>query len=88
MRCLAGLVFLSLIDISGGLAQSNLLNSVKNNPKEAISLCDRFRSFNSRGISAHSDEVKSEISAKKNLNKVDAEILSTYVIGLHCPEVN
>ena len=70
------------------LAQSNLLESVKKNPKEAISLCNQFRDLNSKGISASSEENLSKLSKQRNLSKVDAEIFSTYVIGLHCPEVS
>ena len=68
-------------------AQSSLLESVKRNPKEAISLCKRFRALNAQGISANSEKALQEISSKKNLNRIDSEILSMYVIGLHCPDV-
>ena len=68
-------------------AQSNLLENVKQNPDEAIALCSKFRSLNSKGISASSNESIMEISNQKKLTKVDAEILSMYVRGLHCPEV-
>ena len=70
------------------LAQSNLLENVKRNPQEAKTLCQRFRNLNSKGISASSKETIKEISSQKNLSISDAEILSIYVIGLHCPEVN
>ena len=36
-------------------SQSNLLESVKKNPNEARNLCNKFREFNSKGISASSD---------------------------------
>ncbi len=70
------------------LAQSNLLESVKRNPEEARALCEQFKKLNSRGISASSKESITEISRQRNLNNTDAEILSIYVIGLHCPDVN
>ncbi len=70
------------------LAQSNLLETVKRNPEEAKLLCKQFRDMNSKGISINSNEAISEISSKRNLSKIDAEILSIYVIGLHCPDVN
>ena len=38
-------------------SQSNLLESVKKNPNEAKNLCNKFREFNSKGISASSDKV-------------------------------
>tara|TARA_Y100001968_G_scaffold69255_1_gene60365 strand:- start:812 stop:1126 length:315 start_codon:yes stop_codon:yes gene_type:complete len=68
-------------------AQSNLLENVKKNPAEAIALCSKFKSLNSKGISASSNESIAEISNQKKLSKMDAEILSMYVRGLHCPEV-
>ena len=70
------------------LAQSNLLENVKRNPKEAKDLCKQFRSLNSKGISASSNEAIDQVSSQKNLSNTDAEILSIYVIGLHCPDVN
>ena len=35
-------------------AQSNLLESVKKNPKNAIEICNKFKELNKRGISASS----------------------------------
>ncbi len=72
----------------GVLAQSTLLENVKRNPKEALALCKQFRNLNSNGISASSTDAIKEISRQKNLSMTDAEILSIYVIGLHCPDVN
>ena len=69
------------------LGQSSLLQSVKQNPSEALALCSQFKDLNSKGISASSKESIQEISNKKNLSQVDAEILSMYVRGLHCPDV-
>ncbi len=69
-------------------AQSNLLESVKSNPNEAKSLCKEFRSFNSKGVSASSREVIQEVGKRRNLSVVDAEVLTIYVIGMHCPDVN
>ena len=68
-------------------AQSSLLETVKQNPKESIALCNRFKVLNSEGISASSKIAIQEIAAKRNLRYVDAEILSMYVIGLNCPDV-
>ena len=68
-------------------AQSNLLESVKRNPAEAIALCSKFKSLNAQGVSASSKESIKEISQKRNLNEIEAEILSMYVRGLHCPDV-
>ncbi len=71
-----------------GNAQSNLLQSVKRNPLEAKNMCNSFRKYNSQGVSTSSKEVINEISRQKKLSTTDAEILSIYVIGMHCPEVN
>ena len=68
-------------------SQSNLLESVKKNPSEAKNLCNKFREFNSKGISASSDKVIEYVSNKKKLTPVNAEIFSIYVIGLHCPDI-
>ena len=68
-------------------AQSNLLESVKKNPKNAIEMCNKFKDLNKRGISASSDEAINYVSKKNKLSPVNAEILSIYVIGLHCPNV-
>ena len=68
-------------------AQSNLLESVKKNPKNAIEMCNKFREFNKRGISASSDEAVNYVSKKNKLSPINAEILSIYVIGIHCPNV-
>ena len=70
-------------------SQTNLLESVKKNPKNAIELCSKFKEFNSKGISADSDLAINHVSKKwkTELSPLNAEILSIYVIGLHCPKV-
>ena len=68
-------------------SQSNLLESVKKNPNEAKNLCNKFRDFNSKGISASSDKAIEYVSNQKKLTPVNAEIFSIYVIGLHCPDI-
>ena len=77
-------LFLSMNSI---YAQSNLLESVKKNPKNAIEICNKFKELNKRGISASSDEAVNYVLKKNKLSPVNAEILSIYVIGLHCPNV-
>ncbi|WP_320675468.1 hypothetical protein [Prochlorococcus sp. MIT 1341] len=78
---------IGLSNISTAKAQSSLLESVKGNPQEAIALCKEFKALNEKGISASSNIAISEVARKRNLNPIDAEILSTYVIGLNCPDV-
>ncbi|WP_114992250.1 hypothetical protein [Synechococcus sp. UW179A] len=68
-------------------AQSSLLESVKRNPGEAQALCQQFKSINSRGESALSSQSIAVIAGQRNLNKTEAEIVATYVIGLNCPDV-
>ena len=46
-----------------------------------------LKTINKKGISASSEEIISGISKQKNLSKTDAEILSTYVRGMHCSGV-
>ena len=69
------------------LSQSNLLESVRNNPGDAKKICNKFKEFNSKGISASSDRAIEYVSKTKKLSSINAEILSIYVIGLHCPQV-
>ena len=80
-------LFLLLGSTKPIFSQSNLLESVKKNPEDALKMCTKFREFNSKGISASSDKVIDFVSKKNNLSPNNAEILSIYVIGLHCPEI-
>ncbi len=68
-------------------AQSSLLEGVKRNPNEAVTLCKRLKTLNSKGISSNSEEVINQISKEKNLTARDAEILTIYVVGMYCPEI-
>ena len=81
------LLFLFSNSLYPVFSQSNLLESVKKNPGEAINICKKFREFNSRGISASSDKAIEYVSKKNKLTPVNAEIYSIYVIGLHCPDI-
>ena len=81
------LSFLLFIGMNFIHAQSNLLESVKKNPKNAIEICNKFKELNKRGISASSDEAVNYVLKKNKLTPVNAEILSIYVIGVHCPNV-
>ncbi len=83
MKPLLFFLFLFLNSLCPVLSQSNLLETVKKNPNEAMNLCNKFRDFNSKGISASSDKVIEYVSNKKKLTPVNAEIFSIYVIGLH-----
>ena len=87
MKPLIFLLFLFSNSLNPVFSQSNLLESVKKNPNEARNLCNKFREFNSKGISASSDIAIEYVSNQKKLNPVNAEIFSIYVIGLHCPDI-
>jgi hypothetical protein len=88
LRWLAVIACLGLLPLPLPLhAASALLESVKTKPELARSLCDRFKQFNAEGKSATSREAIDWVAANQNLSAVDAEVLSTYVIGLHCPDV-
>jgi hypothetical protein len=56
-------------------AASALLDSVKQNPGLAS------------GQSATSPQAIASVARTQGLSPVDAEVLATYVIGLHCPDV-
>ena len=74
MKSLLFLLFLFSNSLYPVYSQSNLLESVKKNPSEAKNLCNKFREFNSKGISASSDKAIDYVSNKKKLTHVDAEI--------------
>ncbi len=70
-----------------GAADSDLLNSVKRNPEKAKAMCRSFRQMNDDGESAYSKKATREVAESQNLTFQDAEILVTYVVGMHCPNV-
>ncbi|QNJ26637.1 putative conserved secreted protein [Synechococcus sp. SYN20] len=84
IRCLS---LSLLISASAGFAQSSLLESVKRNPAEAKALCQSFKAMNSNGQSAMSPEAINKLASQRNLSANNAEILATYVIGMHCSDV-
>ena len=87
MKPLLFFLFLFFNSLYPVFSQSTLLETVKKNPNEARNLCNKFRDFNSQGISASSDKAIEHVSSKKKLTPVNAEIFSIYVIGLHCPDI-
>ena len=68
-------------------AASPLLEAVKQNPAKAQKMCARFRKLNAEGRSATSKASVEAVARSENLSPMDAEVLITYVIGLHCPDV-
>ena len=83
---LISLIFSTVAINQEVMAQSRLLEGVKRNPDEAKSMCENFRALNKQKISASSPQSIQKISIQKNINEVEAEILSIYVRGLYCPE--
>ncbi len=84
---LLGLITLSVSLALPALAASPLLESVKQNPQIARNLCGELRGLNAKGVSATSPQAVSLVASRQGLNSTDAEILTTYVVGLHCPDV-
>ena len=87
MKKLFLFLFLSLNSLSPVLSQSDLLDRVKNNPADAIKMCNKFKEFNSKGVPSSDNKAIEFVSKTNKLSPVNAEILSIYVIGLHCPQV-
>jgi hypothetical protein len=90
-RSAAGLLALGLAVIplllSSLPATAGMLDTVKQNPALARSLCEQFKQLNASGQSATSKESIARVAASQGLSTIDAEVLTTYVIGLHCPDV-
>ena len=90
-RSAAGLLALGLAVIplllSALPATAGMLDTVKQNPALARSLCEQFKQLNASGQSATSKESIARVAASQGLSSLDAEVLTTYVIGLHCPDV-
>ena len=68
-------------------AESKLLESVKSNPQEAKALCRKFRKMNTNGKSAYNKKTTKKVANSRQLSITDAEVLVTYVVGMHCPDV-
>ena len=56
MYYLTALLITAFSSSSIAYAESQLLESVKRNPKEAIALCSRFSNMNSKGMSSYSKQ--------------------------------
>lgn len=88
--CLAAGVLslgLVLMPMAPAEAASALLESVKQNPKLAKQLCAEFKQLNAQGQSATSPQSLARVASSQGLSTMDAEVLTTYVIGLYCPDV-
>lgn len=78
---------LGAVAVPTARAQSALLESVKQNPALAQSLCQQFQQLNAQGVSATSKASIASLASSRGLSPMDAEVLATYVIGLHCSTV-
>jgi hypothetical protein len=50
-------------------------------------MCARFRQLNAQGISATSPRSIAIVAQEHGLSAIDAEVLTTYVMGMHCSDV-
>ena len=78
---------LALVPLAPGEAASALLESVKQNPQLSKQLCAEFKQLNAQGQSATSPQSLARVASSQGLSTMDAEVLTTYVIGLYCPDV-
>ena len=78
---------LTLAPLAPVSAASALLESVKQNPQLAKQLCAQFKQLNADGRSATSPQSLDQVASSQGLSTMDAEVLTTYVIGLYCPDV-
>lgn len=68
-------------------AASALLESVKQNPQVAQNLCTQLRALNAQGVRSSSPQAVAMVAQSRNVSTQDAEVLTTYVVGLYCPDV-
>ena len=88
MRNLFALVTIGVVASAPvSASESNLLDAVKRNPQEAKALCKKFRKINKKGGSAYDVKTTKRLASSKDLSIPDAEVLVTYVVGMHCPNV-
>jgi hypothetical protein len=85
--CLAAGVLSLGLALAPVEAASALLESVKQNPQLSKQLCAEFKQLNAQGQSATSPQSLARVASSQGLSTMDAEVLTTYVIGLYCPDV-
>ena len=81
------LLLLSCLLPLPALANSPLLESVKQNPQRARAHCAELQALNAQGLSYTSPQAVAQVASRQGLSPTDAEIVSTYVVGLYCPNV-
>ena len=82
-----GLVLLAPGGLPAVQAQSQLLDAVKQNPALAKQLCGQLRQMNAAGLSSTSSQAVATIAQQQKLSTTEAEVLTTYVVGIYCPDV-
>lgn len=87
VACLAAGVLSLGLALAPVEAASALLESVKQNPQLSKQLCAEFKQLNAQGQSATSPQSLARVASSQGLSTMDAEVLTTYVIGLYCPDV-
>lgn len=75
------------IDWNNPIIWDDPYHIVKTNPADAKEMCNKFEEFNSNGLGFMSEQALEYVSKTKNIRLGQAEILSTYVVGLHCPDI-
>jgi hypothetical protein len=69
------------------LARSQLLDSVRRNEARAQGICNRLRTLKGQGVPYTSPQANSTIAAQEGVSLMEAEVLITYVVDRHCPDV-
>lgn len=87
MRRLLPILALLLAALPAWGQQSALLESVRQNPQRGKALCQQLRQLNAQGVSFTATQVTTIVAREQNLSPTDAEVLLTYVVGFHCPDV-
>ena len=87
MRRLLPILALLLAALPAWGQQSGLLESVRQNPQRGKALCQQLRQLNAQGVSFTATQVTTTVAREQNLSPTDAEVLLTYVVGFHCPDV-
>jgi len=82
-----GLILLAPGGLPAVQAQSQLLDAVKQNPALAKQLCSQLRQMNAAGLPSTSSQAVATIAQQQKLSTTDAEVLTTYVVGIYCPDV-
>ena len=86
LRWLAALVVASPGLLPALASASPILEKVRDNKELAQQLCGDFRKLNESGIRAHSPQGFGRTASRQNLSALDAEILTTSVVGMYCPD--